>query len=400
MPEKISFRIARMSAFFLLPLALLSHTGFPAHPKKTDPLPVYSLDIRSLGFKPASEKDFKRLDRELFRSGDIARLESDDFHVKLAFTSKETVAAYWTRGPGGELRSDEPLIMEAIFLDTSGGALKHRERWPVRKRQSSSEYADTEGRILPVNGGRFVVHAGRKLMLYSPDFTLLSDTKLESDSKGKDRWSIHVPPGGSRLFLRHEFKGGVRYSWLYVDTLAPIQPEVAPPPRQGLASETIVHPTATGYFLQRGSTLEPYPPTDGAKIFCDPTECRYMGFNALMLTGGQVLLASEHSIIVYARDGSPIWSRETSAKQPWSEVARSLDGRTYVVLMSAKRGEFDGIRLSEDPTLFIYDLASQQRKLEIQTPFDWDLTFDIAPDGSKLAVLQGTTVQVFKSDSH
>jgi hypothetical protein len=63
-----------------------------AREDKIRAIPIFSVDARSFGLNPITEKDFKRLDHEFFARRDIQMLESFDFHVRMEFVSENTIA--------------------------------------------------------------------------------------------------------------------------------------------------------------------------------------------------------------------------------------------------------------------------------------------------------------------
>ncbi|NDQ57055.1 MAG: hypothetical protein GZ088_08280 [Acidipila sp.] len=394
MKERNVIRRALRGAVLLFPLVWLAHFESVAKVKEVRPVPIWSLDSRTLGLNHYTGKDLDPFDKEIMRTHDISILNSQDFDFKLTFVSDDTLAIYQTRGPNGELRVEEPLFMEAVFLDASSGAMKHRQKWPVRKRHREFDVDDTEGRIIPVDGGRFVVHADNKLMLYSPDFKLLKERKLEGDIK--EWWAVKTPPGGKRLFLwSHKNHGGFLIAWMDLET--PSNRVGVPMPRPELSDrEAVFLPTETGFYVYQGDTLVPYPATGAATLSCNPPDCGKETIFARPMTGGQVVFMSKSGVVIYARDGRATWSREILGVRVSRDVERSLDGNTFVVQLSSEKGEFDGVRLSKKATYFVYDVASLKRTLLVRVPSS--LVFALAPNGSMLGVFYGTTIQVFKTD--
>ena len=111
-----------------------------------------------------------------------------------------------------------------------------------------------------------------------------------------------------------------------------------------------------------------------------------------------MLFMSKSGVVIYTRDGRATWSREILGDQVLRNVARSLDGKAFVVKMSTDKGEFDGVRLSENPTFFVYDVASLKRTLVLHIPLSWEYAYGLAPQGSMLGMFHETTIQVFKTN--
>ena len=179
------------------------------------PIPVLSLDIQTLGFSPITQRDWQRMAKDIYATRNAGLLESQDPHVRINFISNEIVVISWTRGPNSEVRWDEPLFLKAVFIEVKSGAVRFRQDWPMHKRRRMTSNADSEGRVLPVYGGRFIVHAYGELLLYSTDYRLSQKLELATPEGGYR--SVTVLPGGKQLFLRHESLEGITYSWLNAD---------------------------------------------------------------------------------------------------------------------------------------------------------------------------------------
>jgi len=362
------------------------------------PNAVSSIDIRQYGFVAPTDKDFKPLDDEIQRTHDFADLQRNDFHVKVTLLSPNTLVVYRTRGPAGELRSNT-LSMEALFFDCQTGKLKHRESWPVRRRNRMTDFQETEGRIFAVDADHFLVHANNRLLLYGSRFVLLKELALDELAMGPSTsatWAVQVAVGGKRLFLRTEILGTYGYQWRDAYTLASVDVVPAPPPLD-IAADHPVLPRETGYYIQQQRNLQPYPPDSGATISCEPNECRSQGISGLPLSEGRVLISSKQRAAVYTSEGQLIWHRETDANTGLRMIGRSLNGRTFVTVWKGSQGEFDGVSLSnEDPTAFVYDLESGKRRLTATVPMGWDYGFSLSPDGMLFTILHGTTVDTFQ----
>lgn len=351
------------------------------------------MDIRSFGFNPITEKDFKRLDHELFARRDIQITESFDFHVRMEFVSENTIAVSWTRGPAGEVSYSGSHVMEVVFLDARTGALKHRQKWPVNERRWSSDSLDSEGRIVPIQNDRYIVHAAANLYLYSADFQLVNQFALTGGPQNS--WSVQVLPNGKVIFLWHESLNHVEYEWRDAESFSLIRRGSGIPSDIGPMTKAGALPFDNGFYVEIGRTLQPVPSNAAERIVCDAPQCKYLTYNAWLLEGGKAILAGGSGFVVFSANGQQYWSRETSGETPSAWVTRSLDGRRFALWMFGKGGKFDGVRLSDDPTFFVYDVESKSSLLTVRPPGEWDFTFALSSDGSRFAVFSGTKIQVY-----
>jgi hypothetical protein len=348
------------------------------------------VDIREFGFKPIDERDFRRV------PGDASTMESWDPHVKLAFVADNQLIVYWTRGPKGEVRVSETLVMRALIVDPRSGSLTRRVSWPVRKRYSKSDDVETEGRIFPVKGGHFVVQANYKLILFSGDFNKLKEVELGSP---KDfRFAVYVSPGGDKLLVqRLERRDRCTFWWLDSATLEETKAFPAPVYGRDVNSDGGVLPSKKGFYVQEGNRITHIPASDGPSIICERPECEHASFIATPLDGGEIGLQTENAIVIYSSEGVPIWTRATKDSAGLLDLSSSLDGTTFAVEIEADTQHFDGVDLTRDPVFLVYDAATKKRMFVGSAPLAWEQTYSLSPDGSMLAVLHGSVVDIYKT---
>ena len=254
--------------------------------------PALSIDIRQFGFVPISDEDFQNFNGYVMR----------DPHVKVVFLSDSTVAVYWTRGPNAEVGAKEHLIMRALFFDTSTGKLQHSESWPVKKRDDAFESLDTEARIFPSKGGKFLVQANSKLTLFSEDFAQLKQITLGSSD---GRFGLAVAPGGGRILVSKIEWRERTFSWLDAENLDVLPDEPAPEldPDKGLAPGTEVLPGSSGYLFSVGTEIRWTIGKKTSALRCDIPGCD-VGFLITPLATGKVAIVTTRAFALYGLDGN------------------------------------------------------------------------------------------------
>jgi len=384
---------------YSLVLALGSILVSPSDQHKS-PRPAVSIDVRSLGFREITQSEWKRLDTELFRNPDMMQVESEDFRTKIAFLSEDTLVVYWTRGPNGEVRSAEPLLLTAFFIDTKTGATKFEKNWPIRKRFLHSERVDCEGRIFPVSKGRFIVCAQHRLELYSEDLALIKTLDLSSEVR--ELWSVQVLPGGDHIFLKnssktgvlnHSSRNGVSYAWLNSDSLAATRTEAAPPYTRTFDPDG-VDAFDNGYFAVVDHTIRAFPPDSRASLTCPGKEC----YRLWLLADGDVLLDEALGFTVLDANGRTAWSRATSEAHEVNlirDVRTSLDGARFVFNLHAGGAKFEDTKLKDEASYFVYDVRKRQKLLFLHVPTFADADFCLSPDGSEFAEFHGTQLNIY-----
>jgi hypothetical protein len=371
--------------------------GREADHKQNRPVPSLTLDIRTLGFIPITQRDWEKLDKGILKTNDVRSLESDDPHVQVSFISNDTAVVSWTRGPNSEPRWEDPLFLTGVFVDTKTGVIKYRQEWPTHKRRRNSNLADTEGRILPVSNGRFIVHANGGLQLYSSDFRPSQSHELPTDGGYS---SVKVLTGGERLFLRHESPMGIYYSWLNVDDFQSLRSEPAPQRSLDFDPRNGVLPFDDGFYTVVGKSLQAIPAITGPTIVCEPSLCRNNAFTlrASILDQQRVALLGSEGVAVYTHEAHPIWSKIGTGVRNGFDVTESLNGHRVAVRTfgEEKNGTFEGHPLAEGPNYFIYESDRPDLLFFVRPPREWEAGDALSPDGTKFAVLSGTQLQIYE----
>jgi hypothetical protein len=333
------------------------------------------------------------MDKEFFKTGNIHQLESEDPHVRVNFISDETLAISWTRGPDSEVRWEEPLFLKAVFIEVKSGAVRFRQDWPMHKRRRITSNADSEGRIFPVHGGRFIVHANGELLLYSTDYRLTQKLELATPDGGY--WSVTVLPGGKQLFLCYESPQGITYSWLSADNLQTLRTEPAPAKN----ARDVEFPFEEGFYIAVGKSLQAIPATEGPTITCEPFLCRNKAFPLLatVLNHQRVALLCSDGVAIYTRGGQLIWSKSGTDVGEGFGLAESLSTNILALSTFGEKGAtLDGHPMPAGANYFLYDSDSPNLLFYLHLSREWESADALSPNGSKFAVLSGNQLQIYE----
>ena len=111
-----------------------------------------------------------------------------------------------------ELTPTDPFVLQFVAFDAKTGALKFRKQLPTRSGISS---------VMMNDEGNFIVRNGDFLRLYSPDFKVLRERKLEGVKK-YDYWELRLSPTGRTLLLKHYIPSNTHIEILRSSSLSPL----------------------------------------------------------------------------------------------------------------------------------------------------------------------------------
>src|SRR5271166_6207695 len=198
-------------AAVFLSLGGVSQTHNVSSPSK----PSVVIDLRKTGWAPVRSES----NRSFFKDFTLEKLESLDDQTRLVFLSGEVIVFYHTKQQGQDWHTASREL-EAFFVSSKDGSLISTKQWPTMLRKSGNDLRDSEGRLIPLRDGRFLVLANGEMMLYASDFDLIKQQKL-APSGLTDLWSVQGVADGREIFLRHESSSDLRvtYAWLASNTL-------------------------------------------------------------------------------------------------------------------------------------------------------------------------------------
>jgi hypothetical protein len=349
--------------------------------------PYLQIDLRDLGYRPQQEYHYpgSGIPRDL-------SVLFDDYNLRLTFIDEKTSAVYQSHYPAPSETNPVPSrSMEGFFVNTKSGALISRKTWSTSKRKWLNERWDTQARILAVEKG-FVVHAGNSLALYSGDLSKRANLQLDDHLS----WAATVAPMGRTIHLeqidRERSDGMANGEWLDSSDLTKLWEQ------QELAGVVSSSDCATVDKLADCLQLQVVGESPRNLYCLEP--CR-RGLPEV-LSENEVLAEYYEGFCVLAINGERLWGRETTKDKNRLIIEnhkRSLDGNRFVISV---RGEhhtvFDEIKVgNRHLEILVYDSATRSQifQLDLGTPVE-RIDFDLSPDGSVLAVLQGKVVRFYR----
>jgi len=376
-----------VSALFIASNAAQAGNG--SQPSKTavNTPPYLQIDLRDLGYRPQQEYHYpgSGIPRDL-------SVLFDDYNLRLTFIDEKTSAVYQSHYPAPSETNPVPSrSMEGFFVNTKSGALISRKTWSTSKRKWLNERWDTQARILAVEKG-FVVHAGNSLALYSGDLSKRANLQLDDHLS----WAATVAPMGRTIHLeqidRERSDGMANGEWLDSSDLTKLWEQ------QELAGVVSSSDCATVDKLADCLQLQVVGESPRNLYCLEP--CR-RGLPEV-LSENEVLAEYYEGFCVLAINGERLWGRETTKDKNRLIIEnhkRSLDGNRFVISV---RGEhhtvFDEIKVgNRHLEILVYDSATRSQifQLDLGTPVE-RIDFDLSPDGSVLAVLQGKVVRFYR----
>jgi hypothetical protein len=391
--------------FFFLLISLALFSGTPREPQaqtaSSVPLPKWSIELRNYGWtapKPPSNSAF-------FKDFSLTKLEGLDENTRVLFVDDDVIVVYHTKQRGKDWRTASRQI-EAFFISARDGSLLSRKEWPTAVRGSESDLQDSEGRLIPLSNGRFVVFANHAMMLYDSNRELVRQKTLES-SASSDLWSAQPVAGGRKIFLRHQSspKQQTTYYWLASDTLLPVSQ------MPGFRGQNFSATATAGEdfvlmvlgFSDAGITtgIGKIELDGSAKVICSDQFCR---------EGGSVVVSS-HCIAVSGRRGigvvdpqqGLIWSKRIPPVSnlngfQFGHIRSAISGDRFAVWVTASpEVVYDSVKIHSSPTLLIYDCEGSRHPPTVQIePANGGFDFALSPDGRELAIFDGARIKLYE----
>ena len=359
------------------------------------------VDLAKLGWAPPRSVS----NREFFKDFTLAKLLALDENTRVVFLSEDTIAVYHTKQEGKNWLS-APRAMQSFFIRAKDGSLISTQRWPVGLRKSMDGMVDSEARLIPLYGGLFLVFANGTITLYGPKLDLLKQKKLEP-AASSDSWSVQSTDNGKGIFVRHESlsKRLVTYSWLDSDTLE-VEYQLPPYPWQytyrGFPMQGAVRASGSAVFGGLGSGIQMIDRDQRVKTICGDPLCQETG--ALHVLSSRYMGWSGRSGIgmIDIEQGGLTWSKSAAPQYrhnvfEFSEMQSAMSGTKFAMWVVANRkASFDEVEI-KPVTILVYDFARLEDSPAVirmkSVRSDWD--FALSPNGTKLALFDGATVQIY-----
>lgn len=333
--------------------------------------------------------------------------------VSLWFLDANTIVASFVTldsGASAELNhrngdaAGSRLRLQLIFLDASSGRITNSFERPAQAR---------DARIVTVHDGTFVTLTANTLTRLASDGQQLATLTLPTHS---ENWLTHHSQTGGSIVLTPLFvnKKGSSF-WVDADTLRifsswddTLTSSVS---QSAISDNQLLRSTCwLGYTV----TATPLPRTAGP---CK-SEIQVRGLhsdwrsiatsqahvNPQFVTADLIFVPGDPATLIRA-DGELVLT-EPQGKRSWgcfsdSAAYPASDGSRLVIPSCLQKGAMPSLDIGGRSVLkqmSIFDLAhfSHSRILNINgVKFDDYMQFAIAPDGSKFAVLHGTTIALF-----
>jgi hypothetical protein len=323
-------------------------------------------------------------------------LSALDGNTRLVSLSPGMLLVYAARPDEGE-RPWSTSVLHAFFFDAATQTVNRSQSWKTRPRLSPSEQQDSEGRIFPSKGGRYIVSAQDALSLFSSDGALL---KRYQPPEGF-HCSVSVTPDRSQVVIRNSASAGpVQYVWLNGETLS-IEKQLS---RSERGSGSAFSAVRDGLVLRGGAGFRHLSVEGTERSFCSDA-CRDTSPLAILSNGlERVAFLTNYGVGVASMDGRLLWSRSVAqdlglGHMMFQAITASADGRkvAFTVLRGSGRNQnFDGVHLDKPQEILVFDSESGRRVLMVPArSVNGDEAFELSTDGKILWTFDGKTLRAF-----
>jgi hypothetical protein len=369
------------------------HPAGDAHASSEKVAPVV-VDLAKLGWtSPPAESN-----RAFFKDFALAKLFALDSKTRVFFLNEDLIVIYHTKQEGNDPRATS-RFMEAFFIRTRDGSLVSKKKWSVSARKSLDDLLDSEARLIPLRNGRFLAVANGVMSLYNPDLEILKQKKLEPT----DFWAAQSVVEGNEIFLRRESTSGhVTYSWLDSDTLE-VKYEVPGYQSQDFSARQRVYAGENFVVAASRSGMRTIDRDGQVRTICEDVLCRENGFLRVLSPHYMGWSGRSGIGIIDIERGGLVWSKTTQLQHgreefQFGEMRSAMSGTKFDVWVTAnKNALFAGVQVKPVPTILVYDFANLKERPTVFGVNLVGVTWDTAlsPSGRKLALIDGTKVQIF-----
>lgn len=353
----------------------------------------WEMPLESYGWRPPKEVS----NRKFFKDFSLGKLEALDSNTRVAFLQNDVIVVYHTIEKGQDWRT-ATRHLEAFFVSAKDGRLLSRKEWPSAVRQSWSDLNDSEGRLIPLSNGRFVVFANGAMKLYGSDLELINEKQLLRQPSA-DRCSVQSVAHGQKIFLRCEYTASQQseFLWLASDTLQLLSKMPGPRGRDF----TVYATAGDDFVLPAGNPITKTEIDGSSKIICSDRLCEEGRVKAV-LSPRHIVISGRRGIGVLDAERGLLWSKQISPQADPSDfqfgtVQRALSEEEFAVwIISYHKALFDGVGVSSTPTLFVYDASTG--KLCFTAPIERKggiYDFDISADARHVVIFNGRSLKFY-----
>jgi hypothetical protein len=393
-------RNARALFLFLISLLVFCNASSKTHPQSTSSgvHAKWTIELKKYGWIPAKSES----DKKFFKDFTLAKLEGLDQNTRVLFISNDELVVYHTKQEGENYRTATRQV-EAFFVKAQDGSLLQTKLWPVQVRKSEEDRRDSEARLVPLSGDRFLILANGAIMIYDHELNLINQEKLEPPSS-TGPWSVQAVAGGAQIFLRHEPGLPVTYEWRASDTLQVLRK--TPGYRDRLFHpQAVVNAGENAVFTGGRSGIEMITPDQQMKIICDDSFCRGDG-HVHVLASQYIVFSGRTGIGVIDIDHGLVWSKTIGPNRnlnrapfQFGGIVSSISGTRFGFWMTSYRKTlFDGVKVHQSPVLLIYDATNPKLLCSIPMKLYGDFNFALSPDEKHVAIFQGAKLTLYALD--
>lgn len=294
--------------------------------------------------------------------------------------------------------------MTAYFIDLKNGSLIRTQQWRTRARRNLMETKESEARIYPLSGSRYVVMAGGILYLYDARGNQLFEKTL-----AVGMWSMQPVSGGNELVLRYEkaqqkissdgISRDVEYSWLDSHDMtvqATLKDRDFDRSQTGMTASgrLLIYPDSNGLHTLSISNVD--------RLVCTEEYCKEPVLDEVEATAYGLAVGSRMGFGVIPMSNKSkswflsVWPNGDLDRITVLPIVTSPEAQTLAayVARGKKYRMFDGEKLSLDEELFVYRTADGKRLAIVPGA---DCAF--SPDGSKLVSFDGRDLRLYAIDA-
>jgi hypothetical protein len=393
-------RNARALFLFLISLLVFRNASSKTHPQSTSSgvHAKWTIELKKYGWIPAKSES----DKKFFKDFTLAKLEGLDENTRVLFISNDELVVYHTKQEGENYRTATRQV-EAFFVNAQNGSLLQTKLWPVQMRKSGNDLRDSEARLVPLQGDRFLILASGTIMIYDRNLNLINQEKLEPPSS-TGPWSVQAVAGGTQIFLRHEPGVSVTYEWRASDTLQVLRKTPGYQDRQ-FHPQALVDAGENAVFTGGGSGIEMITPDHQMKIICEDPFCHGDG-ELHVLSSQYLVFAGRRGIEVIDPDKGLIWSKTIARDRNLTQdpfqvngIVSSVSGTRFGLWMTSYRKMlFDGVKVHQSPVLLIYDATNPKLLCSIPMKLYGDFNFALSPDEKHVAIFNDASLTLYALD--
>lgn len=387
-----------MKRFSLVLIAYLisSHPAISQPPRRVHP--EWEMQLKSYGWRPPKEVS----NRAFFKDFTMGKLQAVDENTRVSFLQNNVIAVYHTTGEGQDWRTATRHV-EVFFVNAKDGRLSSRKEWLSAVRRSWSDLIDSESRLIPLSNGRFLVFANGTMKLYGSDLELIKEKKLLGPTS-TDLCSAQSVAAGQKIFVRHESPSDQQttYYWLASDTLQLLTQMPGPSGRNSSVEATAGEDFVLTGFEYTSPGIAPLKKTglDGStKVICSDRLCQEDHTEAV-LSSRYIAISGRRGIGVVDQMGGLLWSKQIPPNSnpndfQFGDIRAAMSEEEFAVwITSYHKTLFDGVRVSSNPTLFVYDASTGNLRFTAPIePKGGTFDFDMSSDARQLVIFNGRTLR-------